>query len=318
MIVYSNPLHSFLFFPDHGDKRLADFPHVSFKFDVSEIPSSEILIQSELKVLMKPDTFGIKAIRNGFFRATVFGVVPRNKKENKAHDQRIFPKLWEISSKTIPMVKGQSEHWVTFDVSSFVNYIINIQRKHVKLVLRVKPLGGTNIDPKLMGLNNHIKFETEKGLLVIYSGDDEQPLLKKSKRSKREVSSPSSTKKKRKNRRKNKKRRKNRGRKNKKACRRKNMIVEFDKFGWSNFLIRPTKQDLYYCHGNCNYPLPQSVKTSNHATIQSIWHEMNSSVPAPCCVPDEFDVLPVLSLDGNDRVVFKMKEGLIVKSCACR
>ena len=299
---------------------------MSFKFDVSEIPSSEILIQSELKVLMKPDKFGIKPARHGFFRVTVFGVLPRNKKENKGHDneehkKKKYPALWRISSKIIPVIKGQEEHWVTIDVSTFANYIINIQRKHMKLVLKVEPLGGTTINPTLLGINNHVKFETEKGLLVIYSGDDEKPLLKKNKsRSRRDVSSQQSSqtkKQRRKNRRKNKKGKRTRGRK--KACRRKNMVVEFDKFGWSNFLIQPTKHNLHYCHGNCNYPLPQSVTTSNHATIQSIWHEMNSStVPAPCCVPDEFDVLPVLSLDGNDRVVFKMKEGLIVKSCACR
>ncbi|XP_066929705.1 growth/differentiation factor 6-A-like [Clytia hemisphaerica] len=309
---------------DHGDKRLADFPHVSFKFDVSEIPQSEILIQSELKVLMKPDSFGIRSIRNGFFRATVLGVVARNKAENKAKGRHVYPKLWEITSKTIAMVKGQTEHWVTFDITKFVNYIINVQRKHVKLVLRVKPLGGTSIDPKLMGLNNHIKLETEKGLLVIYSGEDEAPIVKKNKRSKRHVSNTYTEKSNKKNRKKNKKNKnknnKNRrkGKRRRKACRRKDMEVDFDKFGWSNFLIEPSKQNIYYCHGHCRYPLPHYVPASNHATIQSIWHEMHSSVPPPCCVPDEFDMLPVLSLDGNDRVVFKMKEGLIVKSCACR
>jgi len=265
---------------------------------------------------MKHENFGVTTKEGGFFRVTVLGVVARNKADNKIHHRHVFPSLWEITSKTIATVKGQKERWMTFDVSSFVNYVINVRRKHVKLVLRVKPLGGTSIDPKLMGINNHLKFETERGLLVIYTGDDVQPSPKVTKkRSKRDTSSSSRSKKRR-----NNKRDKRRRRRRKKACRRKNMVVDFDKFGWSNFLIQPTKQNLYHCHGNCDYPVPSHIKTSNHATIQSIWHGMNlkNPVPAPCCVPDEFDVLPVLSLDGNDRVVFKMKEGLIVKSCACR
>ena len=97
------------------------------------------------------------------------------------------------------------------------------------------------------------------------------------------------------------------------------MVVTFHEFGWSNFLIQPKKQNLYHCQGNCNYPVPSHIKTSNHATIQSIVHAMDpSTAPAPCCVPDEYEVMPVLSLDGDDRVVFKLKHGLIVKSCACR
>lgn len=267
---------------------------------------------------MKAEDFGLKVNTNGSFTLQVFGVIPRNKKENKKNHRHSFPTLLDIARRQIHIVKGQSERWISFDVSGFVNIIRNFNRKHVKFVLRVKlPGGGIDIDPKLIGVNNHLKFETEKGLLVIFSGDEKSEIINNSRR-KRDVSGSSKSNKRRnKDKRRRRKNRKNKGRK--KACRRKSMVVHFNDFGWSNFLIQPREQNLYYCHGHCNYPVPNHIKTSNHATIQSIKHAMNPKhIPAPCCVPDEYEVLPVLSLDGNDRVVFKLKEGLIVKSCACR
>lgn len=308
----------FFFFIGHGDKRLADFPHVSFKFDVSEIPKTETVTQSELKILMKYQDFGLKVQKSGKFILQVFGVIPRNKKENKRHHKHTYPTLLDLSTKHISTVAGQKERWISFDVSAFVNIIRNFGRKHVKFVIRAKPLGGTDIDPKLIGLSNHIQFETEKGLLVIFSGDDDPEVLH-NRRRKRDISGSSRSAKKRRNRDKKRRRKNRKNKKAKKACRRKDMIVHFNDFGWSNFLIQPREQNLYYCHGNCDFPLPSHIKTSNHATIQSIKHASEPDrVPAPCCVPDEYEVLPVLSLDGNDRVVFKLKEGLIVKSCACR
>lgn len=303
---------------DLGNQRrkLVPFRHISFKFDVSEIPKDELTIFTELKVLMKVP----KDLRHNSYTLTLYDVLPRRK--DGAHKE---PKLYRLRHKVIKIVPGQSERWITIDATESFLLAKSRNKKHVKLVLKAQPEGGLAIDPTLIGLNNKHAEETDKALLVIYGGDFSDAPARRRRRAKRGVSSPEQSKKSQKRRRKNGKKRKSRknrnkkNRKNRKACRRKNMEVDFHQFGWTNWLFSPTKYNAYYCHGQCMYPIPSHLEPTNHAIIQSMMHDVERKIaPQPCCVPDEFEVLPFLLLDGSDRVVFKLKEGLIVKSCSCR
>ena len=158
---------------------------------MSEIPEQEIITKAELKILMKHEYFGLKQFQDGKFTLQVLGVFRRNKAENKKKHTHPYPSLLEVATKRIATVKGQPERWISFDVTSFVDIMRNRGRKHVKFVLRAKPIGGTDIDPKLIGLDNHVKFDTEKGLLAIFSGDDISLIHKK--RRKRDVSNKSNS-----------------------------------------------------------------------------------------------------------------------------
>ena len=64
----------------------------------------------------------------------------------------------------------------------------------------------------------------------------------------------------------------------------------------------------------------QTLKPSNHATIQSLVHAIGipANVPAPCCVPDTLSSVTLLFFDENRNVVLKNYPAMSVQSCACR
>lgn len=66
--------------------------------------------------------------------------------------------------------------------------------------------------------------------------------------------------------------------------------------------------------------LPQVVRPSNHATIQSIVRAVGivPGVPEPCCVPEKMSPLSVLFLDLHRNMVLKVYPGMSVDTCACR
>jgi len=303
--------------------RLADFPHISFKFDISEIPPSETLIESKLKIMMQPPkvvqrrtsfkTFSI----NNFYKVTLYIVLPRAK-NNKSH----FPRLLEVRSKRLEIIEGQDSRWICFDTSNFLYGIGN--KRYIKFILRVQSSGGgAALEPKVLGFFKHDNEETKKALLVLFTGDQRETELQNL-RKKRGVPMSSQTPKREHRRRKKEKRKKRKKSKKKryrrkKQCRRKTMIVDFNLFQWTNWLLEPDTYNAYHCHGICKFPVPRHLTTNNHAIIQALVHSKNKSfVPPPCCVPNEFDPLFILLLDGPDRVVLRRKENLIAKSCTCK
>ncbi|KFM69298.1 Dorsalin-1, partial [Stegodyphus mimosarum] len=53
-------------------------------------------------------------------------------------------------------------------------------------------------------------------------------------------------------------------------CTRQELRVDFDRLGWSTWIISPEWYDAYVCTGACAFPLGQNQRPSNHATVQSI------------------------------------------------
>ena len=255
--------------------------------------------------------------RNHFYKITLYIVFPRDK-TNKSN----FPRLFEVKSKRLEMVEGQDSRWICFDTSNFLYGIGN--KRYIKFVLRVQVLGGgAALEPKVLGFFKHDSEDTKKALLVLFTGDQYESGLENLRKKRGVHMSAQSSKRehRRRKKEKRKKRKKNKKKRNrrKKQCRKKNMIVDFHLFQWTNWLVEPQSYNAYYCHGLCKFPVPRHLTSNNHAIIQALVHSKNKSfVPPPCCVPNEFDVLYLLSLDGPDRVVLKRKEGLIAKSCACK
>ncbi|XP_038152404.1 growth/differentiation factor 10 [Cyprinodon tularosa] len=103
-------------------------------------------------------------------------------------------------------------------------------------------------------------------------------------------------------------------------CSRRNLRVDFADIGWSEWVIAPTSFDAYYCAGACGFPMPQVVKPSNHATIQSIVRAVGiiPGIPEPCCVPENMSPLAVLFQDDSRNLVLKVYPNMSVQSCSCR
>ncbi|XP_053921732.1 bone morphogenetic protein 3 isoform X2 [Cuculus canorus] len=103
-------------------------------------------------------------------------------------------------------------------------------------------------------------------------------------------------------------------------CARRYLKVDFADIGWSEWIISPKSFDAYYCSGECQFPIPKTLKPSNHATIQSIVKAVGvvPGVPEPCCVPDKMSSLSILFFDENKNVVLKVYPNMTVDSCACR
>ena len=77
------------------------------------------------------------------------------------------------------------------------------------------------------------------------------------------------------------------------------------------------------------YPYPDHMNSTNHAVFQSMYHSkgsdvLGSNIPAPCCVPTEFDDLDMLYIvpmeegETEDKVKFKIYQKMTVTACGCR
>ncbi|XP_067009844.2 bone morphogenetic protein 2 [Anabrus simplex] len=102
-------------------------------------------------------------------------------------------------------------------------------------------------------------------------------------------------------------------------CTRREMYVDFEHIGWSDWIVAPAGYSAYYCKGRCDYPLELSRYPTNHATVQSIVHHLGlvADVSKPCCVPSSLKNLTLLYLDENSNVIMKVFEDMVADSCGC-
>lgn len=103
------------------------------------------------------------------------------------------------------------------------------------------------------------------------------------------------------------------------SCARHKMYVDFDEIGWSGWIISPKGYDAYHCSGECPFPLGQSQKPTNHATVQSIVHALRvgNNVGTPCCVPNKLFSISLLYFDDDENVILKQYDDMVAASCGC-
>lgn len=102
-------------------------------------------------------------------------------------------------------------------------------------------------------------------------------------------------------------------------CKRHSMTVNFQEVGWSDWIVAPPGYDAYYCHGDCKFPLPEHMNTTNHAIVQTLMNSLRpSQVPKACCVPTQLNSISMLYLDDNSKVVLKNYKEMVVLGCGCR
>lgn len=112
---------------------------------------------------------------------------------------------------------------------------------------------------------------------------------------------------------------KHRRKETREPCRRHSMTVDFREVGWEDWIVAPPGYEAYYCYGECNFPLPEHLNTTNHAIVQTLVNSMNpNQVPKACCVPTQLSAISMLYLDDNNKVVLKNYKEMVVVGCGCR
>jgi hypothetical protein len=125
-------------------------------------------------------------------------------------------------------------------------------------------------------------------------------------------------------------------RRRKRTCQRHEMYVDFEKIGWSGWIISPKGYNAYQCRGVCPFPLGQNQHPSNHATVQSIVHALRigpgtaagsqhgggngadgAGVDTPCCVPNKLYSISLLYFDDDENVILKQYDEMVAASCGC-
>ncbi|KAL3876230.1 hypothetical protein ACJMK2_034100, partial [Sinanodonta woodiana] len=108
-------------------------------------------------------------------------------------------------------------------------------------------------------------------------------------------------------------------RKQRRSCARHEMYVDFDEIGWSGWIISPKGYNAFHCKGECPFPLGQSQKPTNHATVQSIVHALRvgKDVSTPCCVPNKLYSISLLYFDDDENVILKQYDDMVAASCGC-
>nr|AKR76344.1 Admp [Ptychodera flava] len=105
----------------------------------------------------------------------------------------------------------------------------------------------------------------------------------------------------------------------KSPCSRQKLYVDFEEIGWSGWIIAPRGYNAYHCKGECPFPLGQTSKPTNHATVQSIVNALSveDDVSMPCCVPDKLVAISLLYFDEDDNVILKQYDDMVAASCGC-
>ncbi|XP_067848366.1 protein DVR-1-like [Heptranchias perlo] len=103
------------------------------------------------------------------------------------------------------------------------------------------------------------------------------------------------------------------------VCKRRRLHIHFKDVGWQHWIIAPRGYMANYCHGECPYPLSESLNGTNHAILQTLVHSTDPGLtPQPCCVPIKLSPLSMLYYDNNDNVVLRHYDDMVVDECGCR
>jgi len=303
---------------DTDNEDLFHVMHQVFHFNVGSIPKEEEVLNSEFRLLWSPLKVASRLRRRSrgsnrkkLFQVVILGVTPKQDEvgSNTTSYKRL--KVTRLATKVFN-IEVPHQKWISFNnIGDFSRGLQKDGLNVMKLAAYVVDMSnGKIVAPSDVGFDKRNRRDKEKGLLVIFSEDktkkkDEDIMRGRRKRGARRG--------------RGKGRKHHLRRRNKALCRRRKMYVNFEDFGWTNWIMAPTGYEAYYCRGSCAYPIPGHLNPTSHAVIQSTISSMNSQFMKPaCCVPDKLRSIAMLYLDHNDRVVYHKKEDMVVVSCACR
>nr|CAG4647964.1 EOG090X07KO [Moina brachiata] len=259
---------------------------VHLRFDMDSLPAEEALKAAELRL---------------------YSVGQSSKKTSQV--VRREPILRLLDSRVVDV---RDDGWLTFDVlPALLRWREQPERNH-GLYVEMRKLNSDELsDVEHFHLrrrrrrrrdlaqeqpHDDLRWPSQQPLLVTYSDDGKARV-----RSKRAAE----------------KKHKRKGRRD--NCRRHSLYVDFSDVGWNDWIVAPPGYHAYYCHGDCPFPLPDHLNTTNHAIVQTLVHSVNpSAVPRACCVPTELSSISMLYIDEYDKVVLKNYHDMIVDACGCR
>lgn len=103
------------------------------------------------------------------------------------------------------------------------------------------------------------------------------------------------------------------------VCKARRLYIDFKDVGWQDWIIAPQGYMANYCHGECPFPLSDSLNGTNHAILQTLVHSLDPhGTPQPCCVPIRLSPISMLYYDNNDNVVLRHYQDMVVDECGCR
>ncbi|NXP82303.1 NODAL protein, partial [Ramphastos sulfuratus] len=107
------------------------------------------------------------------------------------------------------------------------------------------------------------------------------------------------------------------GEESRSLCRRVDMMVDFERTGWSSWIVYPKKYNAYRCEGQCPSPVDETFKPTNHAYIQSLLKLYKPNhVPCPVCSPIRMSPLSMLYHEKGG-IVVRHHEDMIIEECGC-
>ncbi|KFM66469.1 Bone morphogenetic protein 4, partial [Stegodyphus mimosarum] len=268
-----------------------DQQRVRFSFDIRQLPQNEEILAAELVVYREEFPHSGKPPIN---RIQVHDVIrPATHKTNSI--QRL------LDTKVFRSSKNGS--WERFDVLPAIHRWRSEPTENyglfVELVSSLNATKPQNVRLRRSIGEDHEHWSKFEPLLVIYTRDSDA-LAAPFSRTKRST-------------------RKHRRKGRKDNCRRHALYVDFSDVGWNDWIIAPPGYNAYYCHGDCPFPLPDHLNSTNHAIVQTLVNSANpAAVPRPCCVPTELSPISMLYRDKYENVVLKNYQDMVVEGCGCR
>ncbi|CAB1346836.1 unnamed protein product [Coregonus sp. 'balchen'] len=103
------------------------------------------------------------------------------------------------------------------------------------------------------------------------------------------------------------------------VCKPRRLYIDFKDVGWQDWIIAPQGYLANYCHGECPFPLSESLNCTNHAVLQTLVHSLDPrSMPQPCCVSIHLSPVSMLYYDNNNNIVLRHYQDMVLDECGCR
>jgi len=328
---------------ERTDNSVARTSQQVFHFNVSNVPSSHLILDAELRVLRLPTTVKDKSFtdRHGTtYRAKLYGK-PVTELPNLTPFESAS-NLELLDSFVFDISDGSSHEWDVFSVKKTVEKSQRVKARLQLLVLHVESVtSGELVSPEQVGFSKAGRLHNKHALLVVYTSDGKssqsirKPMSKENKETSNAISGAKftedknidlehkrvrrDTKSKSGGNKKSRRGTKSKRRRKKDSCRRKPLSVDFTQLGWSNWVIAPRGYNAYFCQGLCEFPIDNHLKPTNHATVQTILNSVAPSLaPQACCSPNKFSAISILFIDTSDNVVYKKYEDMVVERCGCK
>ncbi|KAG2463857.1 anti-dorsalizing morphogenic protein [Polypterus senegalus] len=280
---------------------------IQFLFNLSTVAKTEKVLTAELHLFKLRQRATPALNRHHFCQVNVYQVMDNRKASHKL-----------LSSRLVPI---HTTGWEVFSITHAVRAWTADENSNHGLLVTVRSLGGTNLDPNLIrfasGRDHH---ESKQPMLVLFTDDGRRAAslensLKDQNKEGDALNIPPSLK--------VNNSRTARSLENTEdehlPCQRYPLYVDFEEIGWSGWIISPRGYNAHHCKGSCPFPLGQNMRPTNHATVQSIIHalKLTKGIETPCCVPDKLFSVNLLYFDDDENVVLKQYDDMVAGSCGC-